>query len=1676
MVGRMAAQAPGAVAIECHGSKLTYGELERESDRIAAMLAAAGVRRGDLVGLFLEDRLLIVEYVIGILKAGGAFVPLSPDQPAARLDSMLEVCAPKWAVVADDLRDRFAALAVSGRMTIIAPHLDGNEAARIEGEPGANDLSYIYFTSGTTGQPKGIAGRLRGIDHFIRWEIERFELGPGSRISQLMSPMFDPFMRDIFAPLCCGGTLCIPPSRDVVLDGRRLAGWISEQRITLSHMVPSVFRLMINQCPPEEYFPQLRHVLLAGEPLLPADVRRWHEIVGRTGGRMVNLYGTSETTMAKFSYEIGEEDQFRQVIPVGKPMKGARALVLDEDGAVCPPGMIGEIYIRTPYRSLGYYGRPDLTHEIFVPNPFGNDPLDVVHKTGDLGRVLDDGNFEVLGRRDTQVKIRGQRVELGEIEAAITKHAGVAQVAVVAVEVEGGEKRLVAYIVAREGSQVDFNELRRLLKGQLPEHMLPSGWSLLDALPLTSNGKVDRHSLERMKPELGLHTRGGSRPARTPAEEMLCGIWEEVLKVHPVGANDNFFELGGHSLLAGQLISRVQIAFSVELPIQAVFECPTVAELALRIEHAQSRGEGPGIPPLRRVRRAEAIPLSYAQQRLWFIDQLEPGTPTYNIPAAVRIQGPLSVEALEKVLAGITRRHESLRTHFVGVAGTPRQIIDEEVAPSLPVDDLSAVPEQEREAEARRRAFAEAQTPFDLGRAPLLRARLLRLAPEDHILTMTMHHIVSDAWSVGILIREVSELYGAIVAGRPSELAPLPVQYSDYSIWQREWLKEEVLEQQLAYWKKQLAGLAALELPADRPRPPVRSYRGATFPFTFPLDLLERLRNLSRSQGATLYMTLLAAFQTLLHRYTSQHDIAVGTPIAGRRQPETEGLIGFFINTLVMRADLSENPKFTDALRNAKRMTLEAFAHQDVPFERLVEALQPERHLSRAPLFQVVFALQNVPPAALQLGEARLLPVGIDSGTSKFDLWVPLSESETGLLGAMQYSTDLFDEATIRRMVGHFQVLLTQVAADPQQPVDDFSLLTEPERRQFLEEWCRVEPLFPHDACIHELFAAQAERTPGAVAVTGRGLQFSYSELDSRSNQLARYLLANGVRPEMRVGVCMERSPEMTLAQMAILKAGAAIVPLDIEYPAERLRYMIQDADVRYLISKEATQAPVSEFGPPVVLLDAGWAAIAAHEVAPLARLTHPENTAWVIYTSGSTGRPKGSLITHRAIARAAVHTNYAQVRNTDRVAQLCNSSFDISVFEVCGTLLNGATLVIIDRETTLDAVELERRFKQERVNVTVLPSSLFRHLARISAACFSGFRYVLFGGEAADVYCVRQVLQESKPDFLMNLYGPTECTIFATYFSVLQVAPDADNIPIGRPLTNTEAFVLDAAMNLAPIGVPGELCLGGTGLALGYINRADITAERFVPHPFSRSGGERLYRTGDLARWMAAGVLEYRGRMDFQVKIRGYRIELGEIEAVLKEYPGVGDVVVMAREDKARERRLVAYVAAPAGAQAEELKAALSRKLPEYMVPSAFVILPAMPLTPNGKVDRKALPEPERPGSESDYVAPRNDIEARLAGIWGEVLGLDRIGVHDNFFELGGHSLLATQVMARAQDAFQQNFPLRRLFEAPTIAGLAKIIEELAQNQTSAPAQSAALPAVKRLNRAAARQSAEQK
>jgi len=1074
------------------------------------------------------------------------------------------------------------------------------------------------------------------------------------------------------------------------------------------------------------------------------------------------------------------------------------------------------------------------------------------------------------------------------------------------------------------------------------------------------------------------------------------------------------------------------------------------------------------------------FPASFAQQRLWFIDQLVPGNAFYNVTTALRLTGSLNEAALEQAFNEIGRRHEALRTTF--------RIVEEQVvqaiAPAtptlvIPVNtlDLRELPTDEREIEARRIVSEESQRPFDLSTGSLLRVILLQLDKSEYILLLNLHHIVADDWSIGVLIRELGVLYTAMSSNQPSPLPALPLQYADFAHWQREWLQGEVLETQLAYWRQQLDDISVLNLPTDRPKPAIESYRGATQFLELPKRLSEALEMLSQQEGVTLFMTLLAAFQTLLYRYTQQDDIAVGSPIANRNRSEIEGLIGFFVNTLVLRTNLSSNPTFRELLGRVKEVTLGAYAHQDVPFEKLVEELHPERRLSHHPLFQVVFGFQNAPMESLDLPGLVLSSLDTEIKTTRFDLEFHLWESSEGfrsiygehwehsegIRGVVVYSSDLFDEATISRMLGHFQSLLEGIVANPEQRLADLPLLSEAEQYQLLVEWNNTQADYPKDLCIHQLFEAQVELTPNSIAVVFEDKQLTYQELNSRSNQLAHHLRKLGVGPEVLVGICVERSVEMIVGLLGILKAGGAYLPLDPSYPSERLSFMLEDAQVSVLLTQEklverlpdaipSPQLDGAIQNPKVVCLDNDWEAIAQESEENLSSGVTSDRLAYVIYTSGSTGKPKGVTVPHKAVNRLVCNTNYIEFAPTDKVAQVSNISFDAATFEIWGTLLHGAQLVGISREVTLSPHDLALQLRQEGISVLFLTTALFQQVARVVPQAFDSLRYLLFGGEVVDPRWVQKILKKRSQEQLLHVYGPTEGTTFSSFYRVQDVPEDATSIPIGRPITNTQIYLLDRKLQPVPIGVSGELYIGGDGLAQGYLNRPELNVLAFIPNPFSQESGARLYKTGDLARYCPDGNIEFLGRIDDQVKIRGFRIELGEIEAVLSQHPVVAETVVIVQEDIPGDKQLVAYIVpnqeqvATVEAQgfAPLLRQFLKEKLPGYMVPSAYVVLNSLPLTPNGKVDRRALPaaDTERDDIKEDYVAPRTPIEEVLVGIWAKVLGRQQVSIYDNFFELGGHSLLATQLTSRIRDAFQVELPLRSLFETPTAAGLAKYIE----------------------------------
>jgi amino acid adenylation domain-containing protein len=1133
---------------------------------------------------------------------------------------------------------------------------------------------------------------------------------------------------------------------------------------------------------------------------------------------------------------------------------------------------------------------------------------------------------------------------------------------------------------------------------------------------------------------------------RSQVEQVIASIWEEVLHLERVGVTDDFFELGGHSLLATQVVSRLREAFKVELPLKALFQCTTVGALAGQVELAMQEAHGLAVTPLLPADRSMPLPLSYAQQRLWFLDRLEPGSPAWNIPTPLRLEGALDVPALEAALGTIIRRHEALRTRFALVEGQAVQVIDPPAPFVLPVLDLEPLAGDEQRDEVKRLVAEESSRPFDLARGPLMRAQLLRLGAREHVLLLTLHHIVADGWSLGVLTRELTALYAAYAAGEEPTLPDLPVQYADYAAWQRQWLQGAVLETQLSYWKTQLAEVpAVLDLPTDRPRPKVLSHRGAFGQFRLSRPLSDALRALSRQEGATLFMTLLAAFQTLLHRYSRQTDICVGTPIAGRRRVEVEGLIGFFLNTLVLRADLSDQPTFRQLLRRVRETTLGAYAHQDIPFEMLIEALQPERSTSHTPFFQAVFALQNTPKGELQLPGLTLSPLAFKREMVKADLSLSLTETDDGLTAELGYNTDLFDRATALRIAAHFETLLTALAADPDRPVGQIPFITEAERGLLLHEWSGPARPLP-DKLVHQLIAERAAQVPDAVAVESATGRLTYGELNRRANQLAHWLRAAGVGPESMVGLCVERAPELLVGMLGVLKAGGAYVPLDQTYPRERLAFMLADTGAPVVLTQERLLAALPAHGARTLCLDTGWEAVSRCSDADPETLPTPDSTAYVIYTSGSTGKPKGAMVTHRGL----LNHNLMAVREyglgpADRVLQSASISFDISVEEIFPTLLSGGTLVLQPFERLPSIAEFRRMLQQERLTVVNLPTAYWHEwvaeLVRTAAqpAVPETVRLVIVGGEKASAERFAQWRQSAGEGVeWLNTYGPTETTIICTFYRAQPGVVPAE-LPIGRPIDNTRIYLLDEHRQPVPVGVPGELYVGGAGVAKGYLNLPDQTGERFLPDPFAETPG-RMYRTGDLARWLPDGTLQFLGRADNQVKIRGFRIEPSEVEAALCSHPAVEDAVVLPSADG---DSLVAYYipAQQPDPGEDELRAYLKERLPGYMVPAFYLAVEAWPMTPSGKVDRKALPPVTGrvAASPGTYVAPGTRLEQVIAAIWQEVLRQDQVGVHDNFFDLGGHSLLLIRVHSRLCEALRRELPMVDLFRHPTVSSLAR-------------------------------------
>lgn len=1637
-----AARTPHATAAVLGAETLTYRELDRRANGIARRLRALGVGPETLVGLYAERSLGMLCALLGILKAGGAYVPFDPAYPRERLAFMIADAALPLILAP---RRHLDAIPDSSSRILCLEELDcGGDDTPPAVESLPTHLAYVIYTSGSTGRPKGALVTHGNATHLFDATREVFGFGPRDTWALFHSPAFDVSVWEIGGALLNGGRLAIVP-RETSLAPAAFYELLCAEKVTVLNQTPGAFRqlLQAEEARPRPGRLSLRLLFLGGEPVTPALLRPWFERHGDTHPRVCVLYGITETTVNVTHRPMSAHDQEERSL-IGLPLPGWEAALLDAEGHPVTDGDPGELYIGGPAVCRGYLNRPELTAQRFVPHPLDPGKGGAWYKSGDRARRLPNGELEYLGRIDRQVKIRGFRVELGEIETALAAQEGVAQAAVVARDdADACGKRLCAYLIPRSGARLSREALRAALANRLPPYMVPAAFVFLDALPLTAHGKLDTAALPAPGRE-SLAAGNETAPPRTPVEKTIAGVWSALLRTGPVGIDDDFFELGGHSLLAAQAAVRIGEALGTRLPVAALFEAPTVRRLAERLGLGGEKARSiPRLPP------GEPAPLSPAQQRLWFLQRLEPLDSSYSVPAALALRGSLDIPALERALNEIVRRHAVLRTTFPATDDAPRQIAAPELTLRLPVADLSALPEPARAAEVERRIAGDALAPFDLATGPLLRASILRLGADDHVLLLNLHHIVADGWSLGLLFKEWSALYAAFREGKPSPLAPLPIQYGDFAAWQRASLDGGVFAEQIAYWKERLAQAPACELPPDRPRPEQRTFRGACEYRTLPATLSRALETLCRAEGATLFMTLLAAFKVWLSRQTGQTDLSIGAPFSMRGSAEAEALIGFFINTLVLRTDLSGNPPFRDVLGRVRETALGAYAHQDVPFEKLVEILQPARSLNRTPLFQIFFNQLNFPDeeaVAFPGIETRTLPTL--QTTSKFDLTLYVAARAEGIEIQAVYNAALYDGPRIAAMLRQLEHLLAQIAANPVLRIGSYSLVTE-EDSALLPDPAAPLPARREES-VARRFAEAAARTPERTAVEDQHGAWSYRQLQSAAAAVARTLAEGDIRPGDLVAVYAHRSRALAAALLGTWQAGCAFLVLDPAYPSARLLDYIRLARPQGWLQLEAA-GPLPEMLAAFVDAHA-WSCRATvpagcPDAAPpfVPVETPPDALAYLAFTSGSTARPKAIEGTHLPLSHfLRWHTETFGLNADDRVALLSGLSHDPLLRDLFTPLWTGGTLVIPPPEARMEPARLDAWLREAAVSVVHWTPALARLLAEApGAGSLPALRYAFFGGDRLARRDIEALHRRAPHAACVNFYGATETPQAMAWHRAR--SESGDPVPLGTGIDGVQLLVLNAEDARAGIGEPGEICIRTPYLSRGYRDNPGETRARFVANPFTGNPQDRVYRTGDRGRVRPDGAVEYLGRADGQIKIRGFRVEPGEIEALLAAHPRVRRAHVRLRGG---EKPLLAAYVVPEGKAAPDLQGCLRdylrQRLPEAMVPAAFVALEALPLTPNGKVDAAALPAPEAespaevPGSAD---LPADPLEYRLQRLWEELLGRASIGVHENFFDLGGHSLLAARLFTQIQTLTGCNLPLATLFRTPTIAQLAALI-----------------------------------
>jgi amino acid adenylation domain-containing protein len=1590
---RQATISPEKDAISCDGETLSYHQLAQRSNQVASYLISNGVIPGTLIGICLDRSIELPAVLLGVLKAGAGYVPLDPEYPSDRLNYMLEDANLQYLISQDIYVDRLSDVEHTLLIDDLLSNSDKSTNETPELTISGESVCYVIYTSGSTGKPKGVMVPHSSVSNFLQSMVQTPGITGSDTLLAVTTLSFDIAVLELYLPIISGAKVVIA-TRDQVIDGNRLKDLIAQNHVSIMQATPATWRLLCNA----DWQGGKEFKILCGGEALPRDL--CSDLLSRSG-QLWNMYGPTETTVWSTCHMISDADNPPLI---GKAIANTNLYVLDEFYNLVPDGIPGELYIGGDGVTLGYLNRESLTQERFLQLEIAGD--DRLYRTGDKVRFNIDGNLEYLGRLDNQIKLRGFRIELGEIETAIRQHDSVKDCALSVQKISAEDERLIGYIVA-SGETVDFKQIRDFLSETLPAYMIPLHFMLISTLPRTPNGKLDRNAL----PEFDFSgiEKKAVKEARTPSERLLASIWKDVLKLNTVNIEDNFFDLGGHSLLIAKIIQKLEQAESVQLEYRDIFDNPTIESLASYLDSKAGNDNSHLASPIVAREKSQQSALSPAQQRLWYLDKMDPGSTHFNLPSAFKFIGKLDIPALELAFQQMINRHEVFRTSIIELEDNPVQHIADSINFTLAVTSIPAVTDQQ-ELLADKLDLLQ-RTTFDISQAPLFKVELITLNDYENVLFFMPHHLIFDGWSFDVFVHELTTLYSINTGVEIEPLTDLPIQYTDYAAWLRDLLSSNELDHQLEYWKEHLAGnLPVLQMPIDYPRPEIATNKGAEIHFQIDESLFTSLESLARSKEVSVFMLLMSSYLSLLYRYTGQTDLIVGAPMADRTRPGTENLIGFFVNALVLRFNINPQQSFTELLEHVKEVCLSGFANQDAPFETLVEQLNPERDLSRAPLFQTSVTYQDVTSREISMGDIDIQQVEIPTIEAPLDVNIWFKRRGNKVLGAVVYSTDLFHADSIHRLVDNFQNILRSIAHNWHQPVARLELLSKPDITALKAFNNNTEKHWEPSSSIQMLIEKQVTKSPGDVAATCGTQTMSYLELSQRSNQLARYLIQQGVQPGQMIGLCVDRSLDMLVSLLGILKTGCCYIPLDPEFPQERLAYMVKDAGLDWMITQDQFSSVLPEVNT-TVLLDDITQLLEGISIETVDCQIDPESLAYVIYTSGSTGNPKGVMVQHSAVINFLQSMSETPgLTAQDKLLAVTTLSFDIAVLELYLPLIVGATTVIASKMDVIDGRRLLDLIKNHGITAMQATPATWRML--IAAGWDEQHQLkALCGGEALPGDLAGQLVTRSSA--LWNMYGPTETTVWST----CSLVEDANQpLSIGTPIANTRLYILDDNMNPVPQGVAGELYISGEGVTKGYLNNADMTNSKFIENGIEPVG--RLYRTGDSVRYRIDGSLEYIGRIDHQVKVRGYRIELGEIESVLREHDSISDCIVSVIEERSGDARLVAYIVWQSSpVTMTELRSYCKKWLPAYMIPQHTVDIDEMPKTPNGKVDRKKLPDVFSNLAQQDsFVAPDTQEQIWLADIWEQLIGTSKIGKHDNFFDLGGHSLLSMQIIHKIE------------------------------------------------------------